>query len=128
MFFSREGRDLGVAFQDPPGCQASSRGEAKNSAVLPSRDADILEPPSGVSGVKPPLHFGERARDCAPGHAGKEVPHIQGRGRLRGFLELRCPWGFSREARRGSQGASRAAPGKSGLPARSEEERVLALE
>ena len=47
MFFSREGRDLGVAFQDPPGCQASSRGEAKDSAVLLSRDADILEPPSG---------------------------------------------------------------------------------
>ena len=74
MFFSREGRDLGVAFQDPPGCQALSRGEAKDSAVLPSRDADIVEPPSGVSGVKPPLHFGERARDCSPGHAGKEVP------------------------------------------------------
>ena len=31
--------------------------------------------------------------------------------RLRGFLELRRPWGFSPEARRGSQGASRAAPG-----------------
>ena len=26
---SREGRDLGVAFQAPPGSQASSRGEAK---------------------------------------------------------------------------------------------------
>ena len=74
MFLSREGRDLGVAFQDPPGCQASSRGEAKDSAVLPSRDADLLEPPSGVNGVKPPLHFGERARDCSPGHAGKEGP------------------------------------------------------
>ena len=74
MFLSREGRDLGVAFQDPPGCQASSRGEAKDSAVLPSRDADLLEPPSGVNGVKPPLHFGERARDCSPGHVGKEGP------------------------------------------------------
>ena len=31
------------------------------------------------------------------------------------------------EARRGSQGASRAAPGKSGLHARGEGERVLAL-
>ena len=31
-----------------------------------------------------------------------------------------CPWGFSPEARRGSQGASRAAPGKSGLHARGE--------
>ena len=27
----------------------------------------------------------------------------RGRGRLRGFLELRRPWGFSPEARRGSQ-------------------------
>ena len=35
--------------------------------------------------------------------------------------------GFSPEARRGSQGASRAAPGKSGLHARGEGERVLAL-
>ena len=35
------------------------------------------------------------------------------------------PWGFSPEARRGSQGASRAAPGKSGLHARGEGERVL---
>ena len=52
----------------------------------------------------------------------------RGRGRLRGFLELRRPWGFSPEARRGSQGASREAPVKSGLHARGEGERVLALE
>ena len=52
----------------------------------------------------------------------------RGRGRLRGFLELRRPLGFSPEARRGSQGASRAAPGKSGLHARGEGERVMALE
>ena len=45
---------------------------------------------------------------------------------LKGVLELRRPWGFSPEARRGSQGASRAAPGKSGLHARGEGERVLA--
>ena len=51
-----------------------------------------------------------------------------GRGRLRGFLELRGPWGFSPEARRGSQGASRVAPGKSGLHGHGEGERVLALE
>ena len=36
--------------------------------------------------------------------------------------------GSTPEARRGSQGASRAAPGKSGLHARGEGERVLALE
>ena len=42
--FTREGRDLGVVFQAPPGSQASSRGEAKDSAVLLSHDADLLEP------------------------------------------------------------------------------------
>ena len=45
-----------------------------------------------------------------------------------GFLRLLRPWEFSPEARRGSQGASRAAPGKSGLHARGEGERVMALE
>ena len=40
----------------------------------------------------------------------KKALSSRGRGRLRGFLELRRPWGFSPEARRGSQGASRAAP------------------
>ena len=45
-----------------------------------------------------------------------------------GFLELRRQCGVSPEARRGSQGASRAAPGKSGLHARGEGERVMALE
>ena len=52
----------------------------------------------------------------------------RGRGSFRGFFELRRPWGFSPEARRGSQGASRTAPGKSGLHAHGEGERVLALE
>ena len=41
---SREDRDLGVALQTHPGSQASSRGEAKDSALLSSRDADLLEP------------------------------------------------------------------------------------
>ena len=36
---------IGVAFQAPPGSQASSRGEAKDSALLSSRDAGLLEPP-----------------------------------------------------------------------------------
>ena len=45
-----------------------------------------------------------------------------------GFLELGRKYEFSHEVRRGAQGASRAAPGKSGLPAGSEEERVVALE
>ena len=45
IFLSREGRDLGVEFQVPPGSQASSRGQAKDSALLSSRDAGLLEPP-----------------------------------------------------------------------------------
>ena len=58
----------------------------------------------------------------------KKALTSRGRGHLRGFLELRHPWGFSPEARRGSQGASRAVPGKSCLHARGEKERVIVLE
>ena len=50
MFLSREGRDLGAAFQNPLGSQASSPGEGKDSAPLPSRDADLLEPPEWLQG------------------------------------------------------------------------------
>ena len=32
-------------------------------------------PLSGLKGVQPPLPFGERTRDCSPGHAGKEGPY-----------------------------------------------------
>ena len=44
------------------------------------------------------------------------------------FLELRRQCGFSHEVRLGSQGTSRAAPGNSGIHARGEGERVMALE
>ena len=58
----------------------------------------------------------------------KKALTSRGRGHLRGFLELRHPWGFSPESQRGSQGASRAVPGKSCLHARGEKERVIVLE
>ena len=45
-----------------------------------------------------------------------------------GFLELGRQCGVSHEVRRGAQGASLMAPGKSGLHARGEGERVMALE
>ena len=45
-----------------------------------------------------------------------------------GFLRLLRPWGFSHEARRGPQGASRAVPGKSGLHAHGGGELVITLE
>ena len=49
------------------------------------------------------------------------------RGRLVGFLELQRQCGVSHEVRRGAQGASRVAPGKSGLHACGEGECVIAL-
>ena len=45
-----------------------------------------------------------------------------------GFLELRCLNGVSEEVRRGAQGDSLQASGKSGLHAHGEGERVMALE
>ena len=42
--YSREDKDLGIALQTPPGSQASHREEAKDCALLSSRDADLLEP------------------------------------------------------------------------------------
>ena len=44
MFLSRRDRHLGVAFQTHPGNQASSGGEAKESALLSSCDGYLLEP------------------------------------------------------------------------------------
>ena len=90
-----------------------------DSALLSSRDGYPLEPKSGLNGVNPPVEFGQRTRDCSLGHAGKEGPHLEMTGASRGF---------SQEVRRGAQGASCVAPGKSGLDARGEGERVIALE
>ena len=45
-----------------------------------------------------------------------------------GFLKVQRQCGFSQEVRRGAQGASRVAPGKSGLQALGEWTRVIALE
>ena len=73
------------------------------------------------------MEFGERIRDCSPGHAGKKALISQRRRRLMGFLELRHQCGVSHEVRRGAQGASCVAPGKLGLDACGKGERVIAL-
>ena len=44
MFLSRGDRGLEVAFQTHQGSQALSRGEAKDSALLSSREGYLLEP------------------------------------------------------------------------------------
>ena len=50
----------------------------KGRTPLPSRVTTRISwsPLSGLKGVKPPLPFGERTRDCSPGHAGNEGPHL----------------------------------------------------
>ena len=57
MFLSRGDRDLGVAFQTHPGSQASSRGEAKDSAFLSSRDGYLLEPTEWPTGSQASCGF-----------------------------------------------------------------------
>ena len=54
------------------------RLEGKPRTPLSSRVATRVSwcPLSGLKGVQPPLQFGERTRDCSPGHAGKEGPHL----------------------------------------------------
>ena len=52
MFLSRGHRDLRVAFQTHLGSQASSRREAKDSALLSSRDAYLLEPTEWPRGTQ----------------------------------------------------------------------------
>ena len=44
-----------------------------DSALLSSRNGYPLEPKSGLNGVKPPVEFGERTRDCSLGHGGESA-------------------------------------------------------
>ena len=75
-----------------PGSQASSRGEAEDSALLSSRTGMSWSPLSDQKGVKPTVEFGERTRDCSPGHARKEGRRVAKTGASRGFsLSVRQP-------------------------------------
>ena len=128
MFLSRGDRDHGDAFQTHPVSQASARGKQR---ILISSWVAIgisWSPLSGLQGVKPPVEFGERTPDCSPGYAIKESPHLAMTWTSRGFNPAGAPRCVSHEVQWRAQGASRAAPGKSGLHARGEGERVIALE
>ena len=70
---------------------------------------------------KMPLKLASICTETHPTKHTASIKHGEGDGK-----EDRAHTGM--EGRRGSQGASRAAPGKSGLHARGEGERVLALE
>ena len=98
-----------------------------DSALPSSHDGYPLEPKNGLNGVKPPVEFVERTRDCSLGHAEKEGPHLAMTGASRGFSRAEAQvWCFPR-GMLGAQGASCVAPGKSGLHARGEGECVIAL-
>ena len=93
------------------------RLEGKQRTLLSSRVATCISWRllSGLKGVRPPVEFGEWTRDCSLGHVGKEGPHLTMMGASREFSRAAVPvWGFH-EVGRGAQGASRVAPGKSGL-------------
>ena len=73
--------------------------EGKPRTPLSSRVATRVSwsPLSGLKGVQPPLPFGERTRDCSPGHAGEEGPQLARTGASQGFPRAAAPVGvFSR--------------------------------
>ena len=64
-------------------------------------------PLSSLKGVKPPVEFGERTRDCSLGHAGNEGPHFEMTWESRGLSRAAAPaWGFSRGMSASSGGLS----------------------
>ena len=74
------------------------------------------------------VEFGESTRDCSPGDAGKEGPHLAMSGESRGFSGAAVQCGVSHKVRPGAQGASRMVSGKSSLHTSGEGAHVIALE
>ena len=116
MILSRGDRDLWVAFQTHPGSQASSRVEAKNSALLSSCDRYLLEPtewPKGsqASGGVLREDSGLLSRPCR-----KRRASFHDDGQISWFfLSCGATFGVFLELQWGTKGASRVAPGKSSL-------------
>ena len=77
----------------PRGVRPRLEGEPRTP--LSSRDATRVSwnPLSGFKGVQPPLPFGERTRDCPPGHAGNEGPQVARTGASQGFPRAAAPVG-----------------------------------
>ena len=103
MFLCWGDSDLGIAFSTHPGNQASSRGEAKDTALLSSRDGYILE--LNVWPKMSQASCGVWREDSVllsmPSR--KQVPHLVMTGAYRGFSRAAVPeWGF----RRGTTGSS----------------------
>ena len=93
MFLSRGDRDLGVAFQTPPGRQAFiTSGSKEPRSALESRRVSLgAHWLDGLKGVKPPEAFGERWRCWPLGHAGDEGPHLRDDGGVWGWFSRGGP-------------------------------------
>ena len=81
------------------------RLEGKQRTALSSRAATRISwsPLSRLKGIHPTLQFEERTRDCSPGQAGKEGPHLAMTGASHGFPQAAAPLGvFSRGTTRTS--------------------------
>ena len=129
VFLSSGDRDLGVAFKVHLGSQASSRVEAKHSALLSSCNGYLLEPferPKGSQASCGVLrgNLGLLSRPCRKRRASSRDD-----GGISWFFSS-CgrKFGVSLKLQRGTQGASRVAPGKSSLHLSCEGEQGIALE
>ena len=114
---------------DSPRSQASSRGETKDFSLFSSRDGYFLEPTEWTKGNQASSGVwredsGLHSRTC---RKRRPSSHDDGGG-SRWFYRAAAPVLVSQEVRRGAQGASCVAPGKLGLDACGEGERVIALE
>ena len=108
VFLSSGDRDLRVAFKVNPGSQASSRVEAKNSALLSSFDGYLLDPiewPNWSQASCGVLRgdSGLLSRPCRKRRASSR--HDGGIARFFSSCSATC--GVSLELRRGTQGVSR---------------------
>ena len=129
MFLSRGDRDLGVAFKVHLGSQASSLVEAKNSPLLLSCHGYLSKPivwPKGSQASCGVLRgeSGLLSRSCRKRRASSR----DDRG-ISWFISscvMTC--GVSLQLQRGTQGASRVAPGKSSLHSNYEGQRSIAFE
>ena len=103
MFLSRGDRDLGLAFQTHPGSQASSRVEAKKSALLSSCDGYLLEPIEWPKGSQASCGVWREDSGWLSRYCRKGRPSSRDDGGVSWFFPSSAPvWGFPR----GSTGSS----------------------
>ena len=111
-FLSSGDRNLEVAFKVHPGSKASSRVNAKNSTLLLSWDGYLLEPIEWPKGSQASCGVLRENSELLSRPCRKRRPSSHDEGGTSWFFS-NCDRIF--ELRRGTQGASRVAPGKFNL-------------